>query len=560
MYKAVDRQRSVLILAVLLFGGILLGIAFLDYVEQPVFSHDSGFYEGSFSLSISAFHAEEIYYTLDGSTPGENSLKYTGPIRITDATQNENTYSMRTDVSVGFYTDLLGQGEGPGYTAPDFPVDKCTVVRAIAVSPGGSVSEITSASYFVDVRPEDYHGCNILSLITDPGSLFDSQTGIYVTGDAFDEYLEGGNLSASWWFCPANYRQRGKAWERPVTMEFFSRGGEALYRTDGGMRIHGGASRAFLPRSVNLYADTGKAASRGIDFPIFGDSYRPKAITLNSGGNQTITQFPDYMMSQMAAELNFSQMQFEPYVLFLNGEYWGFYWLSEKYDEEYLAHHYQVRADDVVMIKNGEVEAGEYEDIGLYIDMQSDICQNDMSDEENYQWACEMIDMDSCIDYYAALIYLARCGDWPSSNFALWRTRNVTDTDSCADGRWRWMLFDCNSTCMRDIDYEGACLTEADTLSYVLESDAVFASLWNSESFRQAFTSRILQLGQTCFSPDKMDAFIQDYMDTMAPVLEQSWARFYGSRNEKYAEFCATMEQYRAFFEKRPAVVEGWFR
>lgn len=122
------------------------------------------------------------------------------------------------------------------------------------------------------------------------------------------------------------------------------------------------------------------------------------------------------------------------------------------------------------------------------------------------------------------------------------------------------MLFDCNSTCMRDIDYEGACLTNADTLSYVLESDAVFASLWNSESFRQAFTSRILQLGQTCFSPDKMDAFIQDYMDTMAPVLEQSWARFYGSRNEKYAEFCATMEQYRAFFEKRPAVVEGWFR
>ena len=122
------------------------------------------------------------------------------------------------------------------------------------------------------------------------------------------------------------------------------------------------------------------------------------------------------------------------------------------------------------------------------------------------------------------------------------------------------MLFDCNSTCMRDIDYEGARLTEADTLSYVLESDAVFTSLWNSESFRQAFTSRILQLAQTCFSPDKMDAFIQDYMDTMAPVLEQSWARFYGSRNEKYAEFCATMEQYRAFFEKRPAVVEGWFR
>lgn len=555
MGKAFIRQRSVLILLVLLLSGILLWIAFLDYVERPTFSHDSGFYADSFLLTISAFHAEEIYYTLDGSEPDENALRYTGPIRITDATQNENGDSMRTDVSTGFRSDLIGPNS-PGYAAPDFPVDKCSVLRAIAVSPWGSVSEIASAVYFVGVRPEDYHGCNILSLTTDPGNLFDSQTGIYVTGEAFAEYLEAGELPASWWFWPANYRQRGGEWERPVTMDFFGADGLHRYSAAGGIRIHGNASRAFLPHSLNLYGEDGGT----IRFPIFANSYRPRAVTLNSGGNQTITQFPDYMMSRIASELNCAQMQFEPYVLFLNGEYWGFYWLSEKFDEEYLSYHYRVRPDDVVMIKNGEVEAGEHEDIGLYLIMQSDICQNDMSDEENYRWACEMIDMDSYIDYYAALIYLARCGDWPSSNYALWRTRSATDGNSYADGKWRWMLFDCNSTCMQDVDFLGTCLTEADTLSYVLESDAVFASLWQNASFRQAFTGRILQLGQTVFAPDRMEAFIADYIGAMTPILEQSWARFYGSGHDKSAEFLTTMEQHRAFFEKRPAVVEGWFR
>ena len=122
------------------------------------------------------------------------------------------------------------------------------------------------------------------------------------------------------------------------------------------------------------------------------------------------------------------------------------------------------------------------------------------------------------------------------------------------------MLFDCNSTSMRNKEYNGVSLTDMDTLSYVIAIDGLFSSLWNNGSFQDAFIGRILYIGQTCFAPDKMNAFIQNYMDTMAPVLDQSWARFYGSRNEKYAEFCATMEQYRAFFEKRPAVVEGWFR
>ena len=69
-----------------------------------IFSKGSGFYNKEFELSIYAPTAE-IYYTLDGTDPNENSIKYTDPIIIKDISENPNVYSMRTDVSARFLED-----------------------------------------------------------------------------------------------------------------------------------------------------------------------------------------------------------------------------------------------------------------------------------------------------------------------------------------------------------------------------------------------------------------------------------------------------------------------
>ena len=231
MFTVVKKQRFILILCVLLLSGILFWIALLNYnikledssqigepvsscpIEQPVFSYKSGFYEDEFYLEITASSEATIYYTLDGSLPDESSFIYRKPLLITDATQNDNYHSMRTDTSAGFRSDLIAQyqtlDDDPNYVAPDFLVDKCTVIRAVAISPSGAVSEVSSASYFVGISPQNYNGCNFISLITDPDNLFDSQKGIYVTGDIFTDYLANGNISSHWRFWKANYRQRG---------------------------------------------------------------------------------------------------------------------------------------------------------------------------------------------------------------------------------------------------------------------------------------------------------------------------------------------------------------
>ena len=238
-----------------------------------------------------------------------------------------------------------------------------------------------------------------------------------------------------------------------------------------------------------------------------------------------------------------------------NGEYWGFYWLSEKYDDNYIANTYDVRDDNVVMIKNGRLEEGQDGDYGLYKEMKAFITSHDMSVEENYRAACEIIDIDSFTQYYATMIYIARISDWPSSNYALWRTRDVSDTSSYSDGKWRWMLFDANSPGMLD----DSGFTTHNTLKYVIAEDDVFASMWESPIFKAAFKAEILRVGQEDFNAQKVSQYIDQYAVTMRPILDKSWARFHGKDNTKDVNFYTKMESYRAFFNKRLNIVYSWF-
>ncbi len=563
--------RSILILVVITFvfgiiiffnpiGQILNGDDLAKntnaLVSEPVFSVESGFYDEPFQLELSSVSGTKIYYTLDCTEPDITSIQYKDSILIENVTQNENVYSMLTNVSVGFYGDLIKKhntlDSDPNYVSPDYLVDKCVVVRAVAVDEKGNHSKVKTNTYFVDEDISSFNGCNIVSITTSPENLFDDKIGIYVTGNAFNNYMKKNKITSYWRLWEANYRRRGEEWERPADFHFYNANGELVLSANGGIRVQGAISRATLPRSLNLFVGEKYGEGSVLNDQLFNSDFIPTKLTLTAGGNRLITLFNDYMMSDRTQPLNFSKMDFKPYYLFLEGEFWGFYYLTTAYDERYISYHYGVDEQDIVMIKNGSLEIGNDIDILLYDNMKKYITENDMSVQKNYKRACELIDIDSFLDYYACMAYIARNEDWPTSNYALWRSKSVSE-GKYSDGKWRWMLFDCNSSSMM------RGLINHDTLNYIINKDSVFASLWENNDFRLSFKEHLYKIADECFNSREMSDYIKEYANIMPPILEKSWARFYGSENEKEEEFNARMEEYTEFYDNRRTVVESWF-
>lgn len=205
-------------------------------VKAPDFSAKSGLYSNSFMLNLTSEPGTEIYYTLDSSEPSRNSIKYEGPILIRNATPNENIYRLKNDTTT----------EKVEY--PKYPVDKATVIRAVAYDKDENRSEIVTKCYFVGL--DKYKNTNVISIVTDPNNLFDDEIGIYVKGAEYKQWVLGGKLGEK----PLkNWDKKGFAWERPADITYFDKG-NLLLEQKLGIRIRGKHSRIEQNKGFNVVA------------------------------------------------------------------------------------------------------------------------------------------------------------------------------------------------------------------------------------------------------------------------------------------------------------------
>lgn len=534
--------------------------------EAISFSKESGYYDSEFYLAILGGGQNTIHFTLDGSEPTINDPIYNrkNQIYIDDATNHANVYATLTNTSTGFLVDQIhsyAQGTSydivPEYTIPDYAVDKCTVVRASLFDSNDHCLDSITGTYFVGFQDKNtYQDIYTVSIVTSPENLFHDEIGIYVTGNTFRQYLKN-DLSKDtvsavpWWWWNSNYSNRGFAWEREAHIAIFDDHQNPVLSEKCGIRIKGGGSRGKLPKSISCYARYIYEGSDDFQADIFNTDIYPHKIVLFSGGDDNDFKIKDYFTNVMVQDLNFATTDFIPCAMFLDGEYWGMYHITEDYNADFIRDHYNVDSNNIVMIKNGmgyDLAEGVDEDYTDYEEMLSFIKENDMSDMDNYDRACTLIDIDSYIDYYAAQIYMGRCGDWPGGNTALWKTRE-DEGSFYGDGRWRWMLFDVNS---------GGLNTDVlshDTLAYVLASeyDYTFSSLYQNEEFRRKFAKRLLYIGKETFDPQKCNAFLNQYSQTLKEPLASSNMRFY--MDPKYDEFEDTITDMKTFFANRYNVV-----
>lgn len=526
--------------------------------SKIIFSKESGFYDEEFELSIYA-PTKEIYYTLDGSEPDRSSLKYIEPIKVKDATHNPNTYSMREDTTTEFLDEELEKYSKERrrvyYKTPDYKIDKCTIIKVVYYDEKGEKSRTEERNYFVDFDEKTgYENINIISISTDPANLFDYEDGIYVLGNTYDQFREEVDMEEYWareyWYhWDANYRNRGIDWERESRIHVYNDDKELVLSQNIGIRIQGGGSRGFLPKSLNIYARDEYGENR-LYYNFFNTGYYPKRVTLTTGGDDYYLKIKDRLVSELAKNTNVVTMNYEPYVLFLNGEYWGFYYLTEKYDEIFIENYYGVdkgeTSEDIIIVKDDNLETGKAEDLEeLYMEAIKFIAESDLRNEKKYQQACELMDIESCIDYFAVLGYAGRSGDWPHQNYALWRSRNISEK-KYEDGKWRYMIFDVNSTSME------LGMVDHDLIGELRQYSAVFNSLCDNDTFKKQFVNRLLELADTIYAQENIERKLSEYTALMEKPMENHYRRFWGTGSEKFSE---GVEEIRQFYSLRKEYV-----
>lgn len=547
-----NNRRFVLICFISMCSVLFLLLLHEDTCTELIFSKESGFYDDPFALEIYSPVGTKIYYTLDGSEPDKNSILYTNPIIIDDATMHENVYGMRTDVSAGFLrteTNDYKVISNFTYQLPDYFIDKCTIVRASYLDPDGNFSPIKSAAYFVDYTGKSgYNEMNIISIITDPDNLFDYDTGIYVFGRSYDASEQTHPVNRLY---DSNYCMRGIDWERSAAIQLFDADRNLILDQVCGLRIQGGTSRHKLPKSFNLYAREEYSNSGRFYADLFHTNYMADTVTLFAGGDDEIAKCRDMLIARLAAGRDYAVMHYEPYVMFLDGEYWGIYWLTEKYDHAYLNYYYNVDSDNVILIKANSLAEGKQSDYVTYHEMTDYMTNTDLSSHENYNYACELIDMQSFIDYYATEIYIGQ-RDWPGNNEALWRVREIKD-DKYSDGKWRWMLYDVNGFTILSKDYA----TE-DTLAITLENSDMFHHLCQNEDFKKQFTITFMDLANSAFSKEKVTPAISEYINQMKEPAGVHLKRFFAFEDDN--TFMTEMESVQTFFDNRKSYITQYLK
>ena len=448
--------------------------------EKPISVTKTGVYNGVQYLDVSLSGDGRIYYTTDCEEPTTASTLYSGAIRLT----------------------------------------KTTVVRAVCVKDGCTASGIADFTYIIN----ENHTLPVASLVTTPANLWDYYHGIYV---------EGPNAAAEFPHVGANYWQQ---WEKPATVSLYEKDGTG-FSSPCGIRIFGAYSRALDMKSLSCFFRSKYGAS-SLNYALFGeeglDTYEA-FIFRNTGQDQYKARMRDPLLTGItAAATDVAVQKYRPVVLYLNGSYWGVYFIREKINENYVAGNYNVSKDDVILTRANGTACPEY------TEMINWVKGHDLSVAENYEYICTQIDVDEYIDYIVAEICICNTDN---GNIKFFKTTN---------GKWTWIMYDVDQS-FRSADFNTVAehLNPNGTGSLDRFSTVLINRLLKNKTFKDKFLTRFGWQLTNVWCPANVLAAVESIYEQIKPEMARDTARWENS----YSDWEAQVQAIRNFANVRTSYV-----
>ena len=408
------------------------------------------------------------------------------------------------------------------YTEP-FKISSTTVIRCVSVSQGKLTSDIADLTYIVN-EPDTLE---TISIVSDPANFFNPYSGIYATGPyASSEFPYNG----------ANYYNR---WEREATLSFFDKNGGG-FSEKCGVRIFGGLSRALDKKSM-AFLFRSSYGNGQLNYQLFEDdslSVYEALVLRNMGQDWKLSAMRDAMLTSLASDyMDMDVQNCRPVVVYLNGEYWGIYFIREKLNENYVAGHYNVPAETAqVAVASGRKNAD-------YWALVNYVREHDMSVPEHYNYICDNIDIENYADYIVAEIIIGN-GDNGNIRFFTYE-----------GGKWRWMMYDVDHA-FRSVTYDSvtAHLNPAGTGAADQFPTYLINGLLKNPDFKKLFLEEIAYQLNNVWTSEILNEYIDVFSAMVAGDIQRDCDRW----SHSYVQWENSVQSLRDFANQREGYMEKY--
>lgn len=454
------------------------GKGYEGITQLPAFSVTPGIYDNAVTVAITAGEGETIRYTTDCTTPNASSEVYSGELSIS----------------------------------------KNSVIRAAAFRDGYLSGDVATATYLFRSDGVN-HALPVVTLVTAPDNLWNSKTGIYATGDQFDpdaaSYADTLKSATYYQAKFATEEQVDTIWEKPAAFSLFDDNGRQVFTQNVGIRIAGSFGRGRAQKGFNVIArkEYGKGS---MEYPFFQN--RPyteyKAVVLRAGAqDQNRSKIRDELASGLleGTDINILYQAYRPTVLYLNGEYWGVYFMKEKRNRFFVAQHENTENNVDLAIGKGFKQRS-YGDNSDWVSLYEYATSHDLSSAEAYAYVSERMDVDSFRDYMIAEIYN---GNTDTYNFQYYRLKG---------GKWKFIFYDfCWG--FQSPGHETLAFRMGKTPADVC-SAKLFAAMLQNKGWRDSFCRRFGELLNTAFAPERVSALIEELYGYVEPEIKREREKF----------------------------------
>ena len=467
------------------------GVGYYGYASTPSFSLNGGLYKGSVQVTITAAEGTVVYYTTDGSEPGQDDTVYNAG-------------------------DVL-------------EFSRVTPLRARAFDPSGMLqpSVTITQTYFLNV----YHTLPVVSIITDPDTLWNPETGMLTAGPNVDK---------------SNGIPFGNTVYRTVKEELDpSAGYVEMYDLEGnqvlnqGMvfKLQGNYSLDFPQKTFKVMAKS-KFGAKYFTASLFED--RPfteyKAFVLRISGNDSAwTRLNDGFQGRLIDAFNETaavpstviHQAWRPVVVYLNGSYWGHYNLRERADRYFVAQHEGLDlslADNMDLLEGeGSVKYGSSKEYKSLINEVKTLSPG--KSDADLQYILDHIDVDSYFDYMAFEMFF---GNSDPGNIRYYKLKGEGN-------KWKWIIY--------DLDY-GMFNSGFDSLTSYLDpngagqqniNNTLIVKLLENDQMRDKFLTRLGEIYQFMTTETMLSVFnaMAAQLEPEMPLHFSRWAE----ENDKAINF-----------------------